>query len=412
MVHLKGRSGWQRTSIVSAAVFVTIVVGGWATRPLLAQTFSVLHNFKGGDGANPMGPLLLDAAGDLYGTAIDGGYGYGTIFELSKAGVFEVLYTFDFTDGSYPTGGVVGDAAGDLYGTTGGGGPYNYGVAFKLMPSGEEIALHLFADGTDGAAPDSLIRGTMGNLYGVTYDGGDFSCPQDVGGGCGTVFTIARSGAFSVLYSFAGGNDGALPEPSLIEASDGNLYGATNSGGDTSCFPPDGCGTVFRLTRSGVETVLYRFTGQPDGAGSKSLIRDGAGNFYGVTGQGGQGCTNSAGCGTVFELSLTGAETVLYRFGGAPDGEGPVGIVLDSAGNLYGTTQEGGDTSCNPAIPGCGTVFKLDRAGNETVIHTFTGSDGAEPASGLVIDSEGNLYGTTANGGAYGYGVIFKISLQ
>jgi len=267
--------------------------------------------------------------------------------------------------------------------------------------------LYTFAGGSDGYyETGGVIRDSAGNLYGTTADGGDVSCVSPYG--CGTVFKVDPSGNKTVLYNFTGGTDGGSPSAALILDSAGNLYGTTYYGGYLACGVPSACGTVFKLDPSGNLTTLYRFTGVPDGANPAStLIRDAKGNFYGTTAGGGNSaCDDGLGCGTVFEISAAGKETVLYRFNGS-DGEEPyAGVVRDSAGNLFGTTFAGGDPTCY-----CGTVFKVDTTGKETALHAFTGApDGESPQAGLVADAKGNLYGVTNSGGRYGYsGTVFRV---
>jgi uncharacterized repeat protein (TIGR03803 family) len=206
------------------------------------------------------------------------------------------------------------------------------------------------------------------------------------------------------LYSFTGKADGANPQAGLVRNSAGVLYGVAYSGGDLSTCNGLGCGVAFKLDRTGVETVLHRFTGKPDGANPKaSLIRDSAGNLYGATEYGGDPCLLLSGCGVVFKLDKAG-ETVLYRFKGTPDAANAIaGLVMDSTGNLYGTTRGGGTS-------GYGAVFRLNTAGVETVLYSFTqGLDGNRPQAGLIMDSAGNLYGTTVSGGTSMEGVVFKL---
>jgi uncharacterized repeat protein (TIGR03803 family) len=249
---------------------------------------------------------------------------------------------------------------------------------------------------------------TAGNLYGTTQNGGS-------GGGCsfgcGTVFKLAPAGNETVLHSFTGSpGDGGRPVAGLIMDTAGNLYGTTAEGGSGTCtvingVPVSGCGTVFKLDPAGNETVLHSFTGGSDGIQAlAALIMDQAGNLYGTTELGG-----SFGFGTVFKLDPSGNETVLHTFTGGNDGATPffAGLIMDTAGNLYGTTFNGGAS-------GYGTVFELDTAGNETVLHSFTGSpgDGASPPAALIMDKAGNLYGTTLIGGASGFGTVFKLTVQ
>ena len=258
-------------------------------------------------------------------------------------------------------------------------------LAMIVPPSAQaqnytESVLHSFAGRIDGTEPlfSGVIRDPAGNLYGTTYSGGTSNY--------GTVFKIDTSGNETVLYSFTGRADGRTPYAGLVRDQAGRLYGTTYNGGLRTAMCTSGCGVVFEVNANGQEKVLHYFTGGADGAlPIGGLIRDEAGNLYGTTQMGG-----ASGSGTVFKLDATGVETVLYSFAGVPDGQYPfAGLIRDSAGNLYGTTSNGG------AI-GFGTVFKLDAAGHETVLYSFTGgSDGGSPQAPLLRDKNGNLYGTT-----------------
>jgi uncharacterized repeat protein (TIGR03803 family) len=391
-----------------------------------AQTFKVLHTFHGRDGASPEGLLVRDAAGNLYGTTIGGGtgkcskFGCGTAFKLTKVGRQVWLHSFQGGNGYDPVAGLLRDAAGGLYGTTGFGGKVTNacggvqaggcGVAFKLDKTGKETVLHRFAGPPGGYAPYGLLaRDGAGDLYGITAYGG-----ADLQG---TVFGIDAAGTETTLHSFAGppegGGDGSGPEGGVVRDASGNLYGVTFSGGAY------GAGSVYEVDSRGNETLLYSFNGSSDGAQpSSALLLDPQGNLYGTTQNGGNGECGGTGCGVVFELSPQSgggwSEKLLYVFcslSGCIDGEEPgVGpLVRDSAGNLYGTTYFGGTS-------GEGVVFKLDTTGKETVLHSFTGgADGANPVVGLAIDRSGNLYGTTQAGGAscftrYTCGVVFKVA--
>jgi len=251
-----------------------------------------------------------------------------------------------------------------------------------------ERVLYSFAGGADGANPlAGLVRDATGNLYGTPDDGGTHSH--------GTVFKVSANGTEIVLHSFTGGADGGNPDAGLIRDTAGNLYGTTADGGAHNY------GTVFEVSAGVMERVLDSFTGTGgDGAYPfADLVRDAAANLYGTTVGGG---THNAG--TVFKVDPTGKETVLYSFTGGADGRNPyAGFVLDAAGNLYGTTKYGGAS-------GAGTVFKVDIKGKETVLHNFSGgADGEYPSAGLVRDAAGNLYGTTAGGGASGDGTVYKV---
>jgi uncharacterized repeat protein (TIGR03803 family) len=264
--------------------------------------------------------------------------------------------------------------------------------------------LHTFR-ASDGISPDAqLVRDFTGNLYGTTGTGGSSKC----NGGCGTAFKMSGNGKLVWGHNFNGAN-GETPFPGLLRDATGNLYGTTIYGGN-SCGST-GCGVVFKLDKTGKETVLHKFSG-PDGSSPVGpLVEDAGGNLYGATQYGSNG-------GTIFKLDRIGRHKVLYSFGCGSDGCDPgAGVILDAAGNIYGTTFIGGDLNCNPG-QGCGVVFKVDASGHETVLHTFGGSDGANPSSSLLLDSAGNLYGTTSYGGnlgcqgGLGCGVVFELSPQ
>jgi uncharacterized repeat protein (TIGR03803 family) len=264
--------------------------------------------------------------------------------------------------------------------------------------------LYSFTGAADGGGPFAgLVRDPAGNLYGTTQYGGDPKC------GCGTVFKLDPAGKLTVLHSF-GGKDGSTPYADLVLDAAGNLYGNTPIGGivNTKCGSL-GCGVIFKMDKSGKESVLYRFLGGIDGDSPVGkLLRDKVGNLYGTTAGGGERCANG-GCGTVFKLNKAGKKTLLYRFRLPPDGANPsAGLVRDANGNLYGTTYDGGVDAC--AAGGCGTLFKVDVTGKETVLRRFTGTDGSNPDFGTLLrDAKGNLYGTTVTGGSAFFGTIFKL---
>jgi uncharacterized repeat protein (TIGR03803 family) len=373
---------------------ITLVAAVVASQPAQAQTFTVLYAFTGGaDGGYPYAGLIQDASGDLYGTTEGGGAsGYGTVFIVNTIQKEIVLYSFAGppNDGAYPYGSLVADASGNLYGTTESGGASGNGTVFMLEKTGEETVYHSFAGPPkDGAYPYAgLVRDANGNSYGTTEGGGASRY--------GTVFTLDPTGKETALYSFPGYPNGAYPFAGLLLGASGALYGTTESGGH------HGYGTVFTVAKTGKETVLYKFTGAPkDGVSPYAgLIQDLAGNLYGTTELGGRGY------GVLFKLLKTGREKVLYKFTGFPsDGEYPIGgLVQDKSGNFYGTTKGGGAN-------GCGTVFELSTTGTETVLHSFDCStDGGYPYAGLIIDAAGNLYGTTTSGGPSGAGTVFEIT--
>jgi uncharacterized repeat protein (TIGR03803 family) len=362
--------------IALGALIILFLIG--VARGVHAQnpaTEKVVYNFRPATGYAPRG-MARDPAGNLYiATDYDGSdesciRGCGNVLKVSPSGQATELYAFTHGSpknktGPFPTG-LTRDTNGNLYGATGGGGRYGLGSVFKLTPSGVEGILHNFASGTDGAGPSGgPTIDSAGNLYGTTQEGGGSA--NCLGGGCGTIYRVTPQGSETVLYGFTAGADGAFPMATPVLDAAGDLYGTAEEGGDFSCplFPRDGCGTVWKLDTSGNFTVLYSFTGGTDGA--------------------------------------------------API----AGLVMDSSGNLYGTAGYGGDLTCG-ALDGCGVVFRIDSSGNFTVLHTFTGgsNDGQEPQATLLRDSAGNLYGTTLTGGDQscadnegepGCGVVFKL---
>jgi uncharacterized repeat protein (TIGR03803 family) len=355
------------------------------------SNFSLLYSFAGGSGdsADPYHTLIQGSDGDFYGTTLAGGAGnVGTIFKVTPSGTETVFYSF----ASIPYSGLVQGSDGNIYGTTASGGTSGRGTVFKITPSGTETVLYSFPAG--GSEPyTGLIQGSDGNFYGTTGANGT---SDD-----GTVFKVTPSGTETVLHVFAkSGSDGEIPYAGLIQGSDGNFYGTTYFGGS------NGLGTVFKVTPSGTETVLYSFAG---GSGDgehpyAGVIQGSDGNFYGTTYQGG-----TSGNGTAFKITPSGTETVLYAFaGGISDGANPeAGLIQGSDGNFYGNTLKGGAS-------GLGTVFKLTPSGTETILHAFAGggSDGANPSANLVQGSDGNLYGSTGAGGTSGDGTFFKVTLQ
>lgn len=362
------------------------------------QNFSVVYTFTGGaDGGTPFANLLMNGT-VLYGTTSGGGtHNAGTVFQVDTTTNAEsVLHSFAGgpTDGSAPLAGLIHNSTGNLYGTTYGGGAHNYGTVFKIPAAGGTLTLlHSFkGPPTEGIGPaGTLVMDHAGDIYGTTYAGGNSA-------GYGTVYEITAAGTYTTGQSFS--PDGALPRAGLFLES-GILYGTTYGGGAHQFG-----GTIFQVA---VTTPLYTFTGGADGSQPyDSLIGDGAGNLYGTTSAGGTG-TFGGGHGVIFKFNIaTGKETVLYTFNG-PDGATPAGsLVRDALGNLYGTTTLGGEF-------GHGTVFELSSGGALTTLYSFTGgSDGGNPYAGLIMDSAGNLWGVAAAGGSAtapaGYGTVFKIT--
>ena len=300
---------------------------------------NVLHSFSNGnDGGNPYGGVVRDPQGNLYGTTYQGGIGVGTVFKVDSSGHESVLFDFpDYKSGGYPTSALVRDASGNLYGVADWGGCCSQGVVFKVAPSGGETVLHDFTAGADGQSPASpLVLDSAGNLYGATYSGGSHT---------------------------------------------------------PYCT---GCGTVYKLDAKGNLTELDTLIGGQDGQGPRPVARDPAGNLYVSASQGG-----AYGYGIVFKLAPNGKETALYSFPGGSSGYYPAGgVVRDNRGNLFGVANGG--------TYGLGMVFKIDADGNETALYSFTANVSLNGS--LIVDSAGNLYGTAEGGGAFGYGMVFKLT--
>ena len=433
---MKSNKFWAVVSRTLAAATLMLIVtlllvpGAWA-----AGKFKTLYQFTGGaDGAVPFGTLIFDQAGNLYGTTggamISPGPTPGNVFELTPNAdgtwTESVLYSFTGgSDGGSPNAGLIFDQAGNLYGTTQWGGSsncqYGCGVVFELTPNADgawtESVLYSFTGGKDGGQPwASLIFDAVGNLYGTTPGGGNPNC-HGLFSGCGVVFKLAPNGdgtwTESVLHGFTGGKDGEMPEAGLIFDQTGNLYGTARSGGRTMPHCEDwmgtGCGVVFKLTPNPdgrwKEKVLYSFTGQDGYWPMAAPTFDAAGNLYGTTNHGG---TYLYGAAFRLTPKANGVwkEKVLHSFN-MKDGFGPGlgALIFDSAGNLYGTTVQGG-------AYGYGVVFKLKpissgKRWKETALHTFkeAGSWG-----GLTFDAAGNLYGTTSGDGITTFGSVFEIT--
>jgi uncharacterized repeat protein (TIGR03803 family) len=409
-----------------------------------AQTLTTLHFFDGTDGfPNSSGSSLIQGPnGDLYATASAGGtHNGGTVFRITASGTFKTLYNFcsqtSCTDGSTPLAGLVLASNGDFYGTTEWGGAYGQGTVFKITPGGALTTLYSFCAVSstgpgeppclDGRTPqNALIQAADGNLYGTTNGGGLGSFSVSNGSG-GTVFRITLAGALTTLYSFCSQTDctdGSSPA-GLVQGNDGNFYGTTQYGGLASSYLNFTPGTVFKITPSGDLTTLYDFcsTGGSNGAGFcaagdnpyeiGSLLSDGQGNFYGSTHFGGSGSE-----GVVFEITSAGDYTVLVSDTGcvtfcppgvsAIAGVFPSPLIQASDGNLYGTTYEEGAFNY-----GGGSIFEIDSAGAST-LYTFPcavaepcDTAGAYPSGdlpsfgGLLQATDGNFYGLVQNGGTY-----------
>jgi len=415
---LRTKASAFRSFAIGIASLLVLVAGTRAA----AQKAIVLHSFGSGmDGSFPSENLVFDSKGNLFGATSNGGaYGGGTVFELTPTthGWAEsVLYSFgkSGTDGYSPSG-LVLDAAGNIYGTTFFGSLVLSGALFELINTGNgwtEKTLHIFGNRYDGANPvGSLIFDGSGNLYGATLGGGI--------NGQGTVFEFSPTGngewKETQLHDFSI-QDGQYPSAGVTFDAAGNFYGTTEYGG----LVCNTCGVVFELTPTAdgkwEDATLYSFQPYFRGDGQQptsGVVLDAAGNVYGTTTNGGlpvSGC-DFLGCGTVYELSSTGGswkETVIYNAGNGREGFDLInGLTFDAAGNLYGTTSGGiGGTY------GCGTVFKLSPTSggswSESLFFAFNSSDGCGPSGNLIFDAAGNLYGITAEGGKYGGGTVFEI---
>jgi uncharacterized repeat protein (TIGR03803 family) len=401
-----------RLAVVQVSLGIVVLAAGSTAT---AQTLSTLYSFTGGIDGRGRAGVIMDAQGNLYGTTQVGGIlgcgaaeGCGTVFKLTPDGQWTSLHNFTGgSDGGYSVAPLILDGQGNLYGVTQ-WSEAGRGAVFMVAADGQFSVLHSFTTWADGGMPlSALVMDKQGNLYGSTYVGGNtVQCGQPGLLGCGTVFKITPAGQESVLYAFPAKRYGSYPwSPVLLDAK-GRIYGTTFNGGRNNCAyagVKHGCGTVFRVTQSGQEKRLYRFNGSADGANpTGALVMDQPGNIYGTT-MGIDGVT----LGNVFKVTPSGVETVLHTFSGGLDGGVPEGgVIADAQGNLYGTTTFGG-------AYGDGTIFKVTADGTETVLYSFNceGAVGCFPfPGGPTLDAQGNLYGTTNEGGIYGYGSVYKLT--
>ena len=362
-------------------------------------TLTTLVTFNNSNGANPYAGLIFDAGGNLYGTTYLGGAsGFGTAFQIAAGThALTTLATFNSINGSHLNAGLIADTAGNLYGTTQrGGASSNFGTVFQIAVGTHALTtLATFNDGNGANPYAGLVADTAGNLYGTTEAGGAYN-------GSGTIFQIAAgSHAFTTVLSYVDSNgpprvyNGKNPYAALISDGAGNLYGTTKQGGSSSL------GTVFKFsTGSNALTTLASFDGAKGNYPFGALIADAAGNLYGTTLQGGANVV-----GTVFQVAAgTNVLTTLATFTGNNGAAPSAGLIADAAGNLYGTTSVGGASNL-------GTVFQIASGTHTlTTLATFNNVNGANPYSSLIADSVGNLYGTTYNGGANGSGTAFELA--
>jgi len=406
MIHL---ARWR----IVFAVFVFCLA---TTNTSLAQVFTTLVSLTENNGANPS--LIQGTDGNFYGTQPNGG---GTVFTVTPTGTVKVVLQFNQfngADGWNPNAGLVLSTDGNFYGTTSGGSdPYRGGTVFKMTPSGNITTLHGFCvpNCIDGDTPDAqLIQGVDGAFYGTTLSGGGGPC--DSGNGCGTVFKIKREGALTILHRFGveGAEDGAFPDAPLIQTADGSFFGITSYGAYSNAS-----GTVFKMTPAGRLTTLHTFCSQPncaDGEFPFVLIHAIDGDFYGVTQQGGiikDRGSASMGSGTVYKITRKGHVRTMHTFDGT-DGGFPIALVQAADGNFYGATSIGGTGIY-------GTLFRITPDGQFTTLHEFCRNeppnspfdcklDGAYPTE-LFQATDGNIYGTTNQGGKHGSGTFFRLDM-
>jgi uncharacterized repeat protein (TIGR03803 family) len=400
-ISTNDRPRQSRPGAVALRMAVAVTLTAGAAHPVLAagDNLSVLYSFTTKDAI--WAGLKTDKSGNFYGSMWLGGtYGQGFLYKVAVDGTYTTLYNFTGkSDGGEPLGSLYVDAAGNIFGTARQGGRQGLGVVFMLAANGTYTVLHEFRGGKDGSVPwGGLIRGKGGDLYGATSAGGSQ-------GSYGTIYKLDRYSIYKQVYAFQNYTDGAYPETDLTTDSQGNLYGGTAEGGA-------GFGVIFKLSVDGVETVLHNFTyyGLDGGNPQSPLLIDKNGTIYGTSNEGDG--TSSTDEGAVFMISTDGAFTVLHHFTGgfgSGDGQAPSNsLVLDKAGNLWGTTQGGGKA-------GYGAIYEiqLGKAGApESIVYSFQNSnDGAGPR-GLITDRslEGDhLFGVTSGGGSGGFGTVFSI---
>jgi uncharacterized repeat protein (TIGR03803 family)/VCBS repeat-containing protein len=387
-----GRGFWcpQLMALVLVAYGVPSAAHGQTTYEVVAAL-----DAQDASGAVPRAGLIQATDGNFYGTTYYGGAsGAGTIFKVDAAATVTVLHSFSYSDGAFPDAALLQAADGTFYGTTSYGGASGYGTVFKMNAAGTLLTpLHSFSL-SDGAYPQaSLIQASDGSFYGTTSSGGT--------SGQGTIFKIAAAGTLETVYSFSG-SDGASPMGALIQASDGSFYGTTSIGGAFEYY-----GTVFKL-HAGSLTTLHDFNGTDGAYPQAGLIEASDGSFYGTTSEGGE-----SGQGMVFRIGEAVTFTTLHRFSFG-DGANPrAGLIQPGDGTFYGTTYTGGRD-------GFGTVFKLEVMTGPipsvtlTTVHEFTSVDGAYPWAGLIQARDGKFYGTTTEGGpnSTSAGVVFRITMN
>jgi uncharacterized repeat protein (TIGR03803 family) len=421
----------RRVGTVAVTIFAgaALALAAGADAPVRSATvkgLTVLYSFQGApDGSAPNGGVVVDAAGNVFGTTLAGGSANdGAVFALQpRHGAYaeSVVHSFTGTDGASPYAAPLADAGGDLFVTASAGGSDQDGSVVELSPQSGgygETATFSF-DATNGANPSAGLAAVGGTLYTTATNGGAY--------GYGAIVALSADGLGATdVYDFQNAPDGAYPQAGLVADASGALYGTTYYGGSASCSHGNNhlfyhCGTVFKFVPSqsgGTETVLWTFSGGDNGDGADpngGLVVDKHGNLYGTTVfGGGTGCGKGGtppGCGAVFELKRAGthySERILHAFSGAPDGQYPY-AGLTAKGELYGTTSLGGTVSSVCGL-GCGTIFSLAKSGaSYSVLHAFEASEGEQPVAPLFAKGS-ILYGTTSAGGsnACGCGSVFE----
>jgi uncharacterized repeat protein (TIGR03803 family) len=392
-------SGWKTACLTTLFYAATAISSH-------AQIFSTLASFNNTNGSFSQSPLVQGFDGNLYGTTDDGGLkASGTAFKITLAGKLSLVHYFcsrtNCADGEVPESGLVPATNGDLYGITssGGSGCSYCGTVFQISSTGTLFTLHSF-DGSDGLNPLGLMQASNGDFYGTTSTGGS--------GSGGTIFRMTPTGTLTTLYNFEGFN---YPVAGLVEGTDGNFYGTTIT------YESDGHGMLFKMTSDGAVTTMRSFSGADGSWPVAPLMEASNGAFYGTTAEGGPASSIcvSTGCGTVFEITAEGVLTTLHYFAG-PDGLSPSGALIQGTdGNLYGTTSGGGPANSSCYF-GCGAIFQITPRGKFTTLHTFDGLDGRYPYVALVQATDGNFYGTTYTGGTStactgGCGTVFQLSM-
>jgi uncharacterized repeat protein (TIGR03803 family) len=388
-----------KTGVVVAVVLI-LATGAFAASKTKkpSVTFTTLYNFTDSstDGGYIFGTPVIDAKGNIFGTAEEGGAnGYGTVWSLSSSGSISVLHSFDASDGAYPFAGVTlqnAQANSKMWGTTYYGGSVGYGTVFSISSSGAFSTLYNFgASGDPEYIYSSVVVGSKGNLYGTGEEGG--------ADGYGAIWEVSSGGTETVLHSFNSSSDGAYPFlGTLRRDAKGNFFGVAESGGSS------GCGTLYEMSSGGTFSVLHNFNCSTDGQAPTGNVLEYKGSLYGTAEEGG-----SSSYGTVWQYDIsTSTFTVLHSFADS-DGAFPLGGVgcqegkkTVCAGNLFGTTEGGGN--------GYGTVWEINSSGTFTTLYTFSETDGAYPYSRPFVNKAGDVYGTTYYGGSSSYGTLWEIT--